>query len=104
MARNIPLFIAFRLLFNARFYYPIFAVIQLDYGLTMSQFAVLNAIWAVSIVLLEVPSGALADRIGRKRMVVGASLLMVVEMAVIAFVPLGNSTLVFWADKCGSRI
>lgn len=97
MARNIPLFIAFRLLFNARFYYPIFAVIQLDYGLTMSQFAVLNAIWAVSIVLLEVPSGALADRIGRKRMVVGASLLMVVEMAVIAFVPLGNSTLVFWA-------
>ena len=97
MARNIPLFIAFRLLFNARFYYPIFAVIQLDYGLTMSQFAILNAVWAVSIVLLEVPSGAIADRIGRKRMVVGAALLMVIEMAVIAFVPLGNSTLVFWA-------
>ncbi len=47
MPRNIPLFIAFRLLFNARFYYPIFAVIQLDYGLTMSQFALLNEIWAV---------------------------------------------------------
>lgn len=97
MARNIPLFIAFRLLFNARFYYPIFAVIQLDYGLTMAQFAILNTIWAVSIVVLEVPSGALADRIGRKRMVVGASVLMVFEMAIIAFVPLGNSTLVFWA-------
>jgi len=97
MNRNIPLFIAFRLLFNARFYYPIFAMIQLDYGLSMPQFAVLNAVWALSIVLLEVPSGALADRIGRKRMVVGASLLMVLEMAVIAFVPLGNSTLVFWA-------
>ncbi|MEM9016362.1 MAG: MFS transporter [Verrucomicrobiota bacterium] len=97
MERNILLFIAFRLLFNARFYYPIFAVIQLDYGLTMSQFAILNAIWAVSIVLLEVPSGALADRIGRKRMVVLASILMVLEMAVIAFVPFGNVTLVFWA-------
>lgn len=97
MNRNIPLFVAFRLLFNARFYYPIFAVIQLDYGLTMSQFAILNAIWAVSIVLLEVPSGALADRIGRKRMVVLASILMVIEMSVIAFVPLGNATLVFWA-------
>lgn len=97
MARNIPLFIAFRLLFNARFYYPVFAVIQLDYGLTMSQFALLNAIWAVSIVLLEVPSGALADRIGRKRMVVLASVLMVLEMAVIAFIPFGNATLVFWA-------
>ncbi len=97
MARNIPLFIAFRLLFNARFYYPIFAVIQLDYGLTMSQFALLNAIWAVSIVLLEVPSGALADRIGRKRMVVIAAALMVLEMAVIAFIPFGNVTLIFWA-------
>jgi MFS family permease len=97
MTRNIPLFIAFRLLFNARFYYPVFAVIQLDYGLSLSQFAILNAVWAVSIVLFEVPSGALADRIGRKRMVVGASLLMVVEMAVIAFVPFGNPTIVFWA-------
>lgn len=96
MSRNIPLFIAFRLLFNARYYYPIFAVIQLDYGLTMSQFAILNAVWAVSIVLLEVPSGALADRIGRKRMVVGASILMVLEMALIAFVPLGNNSVVFW--------
>lgn len=97
MPRNIPLFIAFRLLFNSRFYYPIFAVLQLDYGLTMEQFALLNAVWAASIVLLEVPSGALADMIGRKRMVVAASFLMVIEMAVIAFVPLGNASLVFWA-------
>jgi len=96
MARNIPLFIAFRVLFNARFYYPVFAVIQLDYGLSMTQFALLNAIWAVSIVVLEVPSGALADRFGRRRLVVAASVLMVVEMALIAFVPLGNATLVFW--------
>lgn len=97
MPRNLPLFIAFRLLFNARFYYPVFAVIQLDYGLTLPQFAILNAVWAVSIVLLEVPSGALADRIGRKRMVVAAAGLMVLEMAVLAFVPLGNNSIVFWA-------
>jgi MFS family permease len=44
-----------------------------------------------------VPSGALADRIGRKRMVVLAAALMVVEMAVIAFIPFGNVTLIFWA-------
>jgi len=99
MERNISLFIAFRLLFNARFYYPVFAVIQLDYGLSMTQFALLNLIWAASIVLLEVPSGALADRFGRRRLVIGASVLMVLEMALIAFVPLGNASLVFavWA-------
>lgn len=96
MNRNLKLFIAFRLLFNARYYYPVFAVIQLDYGLTLAQFAVLNAVWAASIVLLEVPSGALADRIGRKRMVLAAAVLMVLEMALLAFVPLGNNTLVFW--------
>ncbi len=96
MSRNLPLFIAFRLLFNARFYYPIFAVIQLDYGLSMAQFAILNAVWAATIVVLEIPSGALADRIGRKRMIVLAASLMVCEMALIAFVPLGNATLVFW--------
>lgn len=97
MSRNLPLFVAFRLLFNARFYYPVFAVIQLDYGLTLAQFAILNTIWAIAIVVLEVPSGALADRIGRKRMVVIAAVLMVAEMAVLAFVPLGNNTIVFWA-------
>lgn len=97
MPRNLPLFIAFRLLFNARYYYPVFAVIQLDYGLTLPQFAILNTVWAVSIVLLEVPSGALADRIGRKRMVVIAAVLMVAEMALLAFVPLGSNPVVFWA-------
>lgn len=96
MPRNLKLFIAFRLLFNARFYYPVFAVIQLDYGLTMAQFAILNAVWAVSIVVLEVPSGALADRLGRKRLVVTAAGLMVLEMSLLAFVPLGSNTLVFW--------
>lgn len=97
MPANASLFIAFRLFFNARYYYPIFAVIQLDYGLSLEQFAILNAIWAVSIVVLEVPSGALADKIGRKRMVVLAAVLMVIEMGIIAFVPLGNATIVFWA-------
>lgn len=96
MARNIPLFIAFRLLFNARFYYPVFAVLQLDYGLTMSQFAILNFVWAITIVVLEVPSGALADRWGRKNMVILASVLMITEMVLIAFVPLGASPLLFW--------
>ena len=52
------MFIAFRVFFNARFYYPVFTVLFLDFGLSLSQFAVLNAVWAASIVLCEVPSGA----------------------------------------------
>ncbi|MEM9227617.1 MAG: MFS transporter, partial [Verrucomicrobiota bacterium] len=94
---NIRWFIAFRVLFNARFYYPILTVFFLDMGLTLEQFFLLNAVWAVSIVGLEVPSGAFADTFGRQRLVFLASLCMVAEMALLAFLPMGDNTLVFWA-------
>jgi MFS family permease len=85
--RNVALFVAFRILFNARFYYPVFMVMFLDFGITLEQFGVLNAVWAAAIVLLEVPSGALADVVGRRRLVVAGAVLMVVEMAVLCLVP-----------------
>ena len=92
---NVRAFIAFRILFNARFYYPVFAILFLDFGLSMEQFALLNVAWAATIVILEVPSGALADLVGRRRLVVAAAMIMVVEIALLCFVPLGDSTLVF---------
>ena len=95
LSRNIPLFIAFRILFNARWYYPMLAVLFLDFGLSIEQYALLNVAWAAAIVAFEVPSGALADQLGRKRMVVFAAILMVVEMAVFAFAPRGNPSLLF---------
>jgi hypothetical protein len=45
---NIRLFIAFRIFFNCRFYYPVFTILFLDYGLTLEQFALLNAAWAAT--------------------------------------------------------
>lgn len=95
--RNIQLFIAFRVFFNARFYYPVFTILFLDFGLTIEQFALLNTVWAITIVCAEVPSGALADILGRKNLIVATSFLMVFEMMLLAFVPLGNGTLIFWA-------
>ena len=92
---NIRRFIIFRLFYTARFYYPIFTILFLDYGLTLEQFAILNMVWAVSIVLAEVPSGALADIVGRKRLLIFAALLMVIEMALIVFAPIGASSLLF---------
>ena len=92
---NIRLFIAFRVFFNARFYYPVFTILFLDFGLTLEQFALLNAAWAAAIVLLEVPSGALADTFGRRNLLVSAGILMVIEIALLCFVPLGNTRLLF---------
>lgn len=96
MPRNARLFVAFRVLFNARFYYPVLAVLFVDLGLTLDQYALLNVAWALSIVLFELPLGALGDRIGRRPLVVAAASIMVVEMAVLAFAPLSNPTLLFW--------
>ncbi len=95
--RNIRLFIAFRVTFNTRFYYPVLAILFLDFGLTLEQFALLNMIWAAAVVLLEVPSGALADVLGRRNLLVVAGVLMVMEMAILCFVPRGASTFLFMA-------
>jgi MFS family permease len=93
--RNVRLFIAFRVFFNSRFYYPIFTILFLDFGLSLQQFALLNVAWAAAIVLFEVPSGALADTVGRKTLLVFSAALMVVEMALLCFVPKGNVNLLF---------
>ena len=57
----------------------------LDFGLTISEFATLNLIWAITIILLEVPSGALADHIGRKRLVIISAILMIGEISILIF-------------------
>ena len=94
--RNIRLFIFFRLFFNSRFYYPVFAIIFLDFGLTLEQFALLNVIWAITIIIAEVPLGAVSDLFGRKKLLLFTALLMLGEMLIWAFAPKGNTTVLFW--------
>lgn len=86
-AGNPRRFVWFTVLYNARAYYPILAIFFTDLGLTLGQFVFLNVVWAASIVLLEVPSGALADTLGRKRLLVFASALMVLEMGLLLVAP-----------------
>ncbi|NOI67038.1 MFS transporter [Vibrio sp. 99-8-1] len=92
---NVRYFLMFRSSYFARFYYPVFTLLYLDYGLTLSQFAMLNVVWATTIVLAEVPSGAFADTLGRKKLVILSSVVMFIEIAMIAVVPTGNPSLVF---------
>lgn len=89
LERNVRLFVWFRVLFNARFYYPIFAVFFTEMGLTVAQFLWLNALWAVTIVIFELPSGVLADLVGRRKLVIFSALSMMVEMLLLIFAPQG---------------
>lgn len=93
--RNVRTYAWFTILFNARFYYPILAVFFLDLGLSLEQFVSLNAIWAATIFLAEVPSGALADLVGRKKLLQVASGLMVAEMTVLVLAPKDAGMLLF---------
>ena len=86
-------------------------VLFLDLGLKLEQYAILNVIWAVTILLFEIPSGAIADVIGRRWMVIVAAALMVGEMSVFAFAPVGvwlfpllvmNRVLSGMAEACAS--
>jgi MFS family permease len=92
---NIRLFIAFKVFFNSRFYYPVFTILFLDFGLTVAQFSILNAVWAATIVLAEVPSGALADIIGRKQLLVFATSIMIIEIGIISFIPKTDPSIIF---------
>jgi len=93
--RNVRSFTLFRVFFSARFYYPVYALLFLDFGLTLGQFAMLNGIWAATIVLLEVPSGALADTIGRRTLLIVGAICMLLEMAVLLVAPIGGGTWLF---------
>ncbi len=95
LSRNTNRFIIFTVFFTARAYYPVLAVLFIDLGLTLDQFVFLNLIWAATIFLFEVPSGALADTIGRKRLLVAASALMTIEMLCLLFAPLNGGSLLF---------
>ncbi len=94
-ARNPRLFVYFTTFYNARAYYPVLAVFFTDLGLGLEQYVLLNAVWAAAILVFEVPSGALADTLGRKRLLVFSAMLMVLEMGVLLVAPKDGGWLLF---------
>lgn len=68
-------------------YYPLYALLFLDTGLSGAQISALFAIWSVTGFLAEVPSGALADRWSRRGVVVLASVLQAVAFVVWTAAP-----------------
>ena len=55
--------------------YPLYALLFADTGLSAADISALFALWSFMGVVAEVPSGALADRFGRRAAVVAAGIL-----------------------------
>jgi MFS family permease len=68
-------------------YYPLYALLFLDTGLSGAQLSALFAVWSVTGFVAEVPSGALADRWSRRGVVVLAGVLQAVAFAVWTAAP-----------------
>ncbi len=96
LSANPGRFVLFTALYNGRAYYPVLAILFLDLGLTLDQFVLLNLIWAATIFLFEVPSGALADTFGRRRLLIAAAVLMVMEMSCLLLAPRDGGWVLFW--------
>ena len=62
---------------------PLLVVLPLSRGLTLEQFGVAMACYAVTTAVLELPTGGLADAVGRRPVLVGSALLGVAVFALM---------------------
>jgi MFS family permease len=75
--------------------YPLYALLFTDAGLTAAQVSALFVLWSATGIVLEVPSGALADAVSRRLLLVVAPLIGAAGYALWVAVPS------FWAFAAG---
>jgi MFS family permease len=75
--------------------YPLYALLFTDAGLTAAQVSALFVLWSATGIVLEVPSGALADAVSRRALLVVAPLVGAAGYALWVTVPS------FWAFAAG---
>ena len=68
LQKNIPKYYIFMALRYAMFFFiPIFVIYLKSKGLTITQIMILQGIYSLLIFALEIPTGAIADQLGRKK-------------------------------------
>jgi MFS family permease len=67
--------------------YPFYAVLFADTGLTTAEISSLFVIWSITGVVLEIPSGVLADLVSRRLLLVVGPLLSAAGFALWVFAP-----------------
>ncbi len=76
LTRNLRLFYAFRLLATSYLFVPIFMLFQADRGLSFFERLALGGIYSAVIIVVEVPTGVFADRLGRRRSMMWGAIAM----------------------------
>ncbi|HZD22558.1 MAG TPA: MFS transporter, partial [Acidimicrobiia bacterium] len=64
---------------------PVFVLFLVDRGLTLTEIGVVTASQGLGVMLLELPTGGLADAIGRRKVLLGANVFDMIALALILF-------------------
>jgi MFS family permease len=85
MARDLRLFYFFRLFSASYLFVPVAVVFAESRGLSYVEVMLLSTIYCAVVILTEVPTGALADRFGRRITMMAGALAMVAACLTYAF-------------------
>jgi MFS family permease len=91
--RDLTLFYVFRLLATSYLWVPISMAFMASRGLEFDQIMLLSALYSAVVIAVEIPTGALADRMGR-RITMMAGALAMVAACLVAY---GATTLLTFA-------
>src|SRR3989344_7479236 len=88
--RNITLNYIIGSLMWGRFFIPVLALFYIASQVSLEQFAIIMSVFAFTTLILEIPTGVIADLLGKKKTLLLSRLMYVIEIVIIAF---GNG---FW--------
>jgi len=90
ISKNITKFYFYRIFTSFNLVLPIFVLFLINNGLSLTQVFVLQSVYTLTLVILNIPTGAFADRYGRKKSLIISSFVLLT-----AFFVYGSSTR-FW--------
>jgi MFS family permease len=85
LKRNIPLIYIISALMWGRFFIPVLALFYIASKVTLAQFSIIMGVFSLSIVLLDVPTGVIADLLGKKNTLLLSRFCYIIEIILVAF-------------------
>ncbi|MBD3355089.1 MFS transporter [Candidatus Woesearchaeota archaeon] len=82
---NVWKYFVFEGLWSLVFFFPIFQLFYLARGMTITQIALIGIVFSIARLTMEVPSGVLADRWGRKKTLFLCQIFLIVDMTILIF-------------------
>jgi predicted MFS family arabinose efflux permease len=83
LRRNVRLFYPYIFLNRLDMWLPIMTLFLLDRGFTLTQYAIVDAMWYVSTVFFEVPTGVITDRCGKKMSLLIAAAVLSLSLFIV---------------------